>query len=80
MDKRQRKSFFELISVVQLSTLCSSQVDNNSPLDLVQLIYHSGGSHEFQFFIAELKLMVSLCFMKAPSRGSEKYPRMHTSW
>ena len=56
MDKRQRKSFFELISVVQLSTLCSSEVDNN--LDLVQFIIVVRSSHEFQLFI-------SLCLMEA---------------
>ena len=56
MDKGQTKSFFELISVVQLSTLCSSQVDNN--LDLVQFIILVRSSHEFQLFI-------SLCLMKA---------------
>ena len=56
MDKGQRKSFFELISVVQLSTLCSSQVDNN--LDLVQFIILARSSHEFQLFI-------SLCLMEA---------------
>ena len=66
MDKGQRKSFFELISVVQVSILCSSQVDDN--LDFVQFIIL------VVQFSSQKTLMVSLCLMKAPWRGSEKYP------
>ena len=71
MDKGQRKSFFELISVVQLSTLCSSQVDNN--LDLVQFIILVRSSHEFQLFISLCLMNIHFSTNKTSSFNSLDY-------